>query len=551
MPTLRIANGRIFDPARGRRGDVADLCIRDGRVVDSLPGDAPVLDAADLVVFPGGVDIHSHIAGPKVNIGRAMQPEDHRHDPVPRTLVRRSGAGGTVPSVFATGYRYAEMGYTTVFEAAVPPLGARHAHEELNDTPMIDKGIYVLMGSNEFVLKYLRDGRLDKIRDYVAWLLRATRGYAVKLVNPGGVENWKYGKNVSKLDDLVNDFDVTPRQILTALAAVNEELKLPHTIHLHCNNLGVPGNYALTLDTMRALEKQRVHLTHIQFHSYGGKSWGGFSTKAAEIAEYVNAHPNVTIDVGQVIFGNATTMTADGPWEYRLQGLAHRKWFNADVELESGCGVVPYVYKEQNYVNAMQWAIGLELFLMVRDPWRIYLTTDHPNGGSFIFYPHIIRLLMDRRFRAECLKRVHPRVLKETTLQHLEREYTLEEIAIVTRAGPARALGLERKGHLGPGADADVAIYKEDTDREAMFEQPVYVIKNGEIVLRDGEIVQHVFGRTLFVDPPEPIEIQKELRDDFEKYYSVQFDNYCLPVEHLRAYTAVPTGLDAAARKST
>jgi formylmethanofuran dehydrogenase subunit A len=543
MPTLRIRNGRVFDPARGRRGEVGDVLVRDGKIVDSLPGDAPVLEAENLVVLPGGVDIHSHIAGPKVNIGRALRPEDHRHDPVPRTKVRRSGAGGTVPSVFATGYRYAEMGYTTVFEAAVPPLGARHAHEELNDTPMFDKGIYVLMGSNEFVMKYIRDGRIDKVRDYVAWLLRATRGYAVKLVNPGGVENWKYGKNVGALDDLVNDFDVTPRQILTTLATVNEELKLPHTIHLHCNNLGVPGNYALTLETMRALEKHRVHLTHIQFHCYGGKSWAGFSTKASEIADYVNSHPNITLDVGQIIFGNVTTMTADGPWEYRLHGLTRRKWFNSDVELESGCGVVPYVYREQNYVNAMQWAIGLELFLLVRDPWRIYLTTDHPNGGSFLFYPHIIRLLMDREFRNECLKRVHPKVLRETKLAGIEREYTLEEIAVITRAGPARALGLAHKGHLGPGADADVAIYKEDSNREAMFEHPIYVLKGGELVLREGEIVKHLFGRTLFVDPPEPVEIQKELREDFEKFYTVQYDNYMLPVEHLRAYTAVPTGV--------
>jgi formylmethanofuran dehydrogenase subunit A len=542
MPTLRIAHGRVYDPARGLRGEVADVCIRDGRIVDSLPGDAPVLDARNLIVFPGGVDIHSHIAGPKVNIGRALRPEDHRHDPVSRTRVRRSGTGGTVPSVFVTGYRYAEMGYTTVFEAACPPLGARHAHEELNDTPMFDKGIYTLMGSNEFVMKYIHEGRPDKVRDYVAWLLRATRGYAIKLVNPGGVENWKYGKNVSGLDDRVNDFDVTPRQILTTLAAVNQELKLPHPIHLHCNNLGVPGNYALTLETMQALAKQRVHFTHLQFHCYGGTSWGGFSTRAADIAEQINSHPNFTMDVGQVVFGDTTTMTADGPWQYRLHRLTHRKWYNADVEMESGCGVVPYVFKEHNYVNAMQWAIGLELFLLVNDPWRIYLTTDHPNGGSFIFYPHIIRLLMDREFRNECLKRVHPRVLRETRLPNIEREYTLEEIAIITRAGPARALGLKHKGTLAPGADADVAIYKDDTDREAMFEHPVCVIKAGEVVLRDGEIVQHVFGRTLFVDPPVPDEIQKEIREDFEKYYTVQFDNYSLPTSALRAYTAVPAG---------
>ncbi len=203
---------------------------------------------------------------------------------------------------------------------------------------------------------------------------------------------------------------------------------------------------------------------------------------------------------------------------------------------------MPYVFKEKNYVNAMQWAIGIELFLLVRDPWRIYLTTDHPNGGSFIFYPHIIRLLMDREYRNACLRKVHPRILRETALQHLDREYTLEEICIITRSGPARALGLKHKGHLAPGADADVAIYKEDSNREEMFEHPIYVFKGGDLVLKEGEIVKQVFGRTLFADTPEPSEILKEIREDFEKYYTVQFDNYPLPLEALRHYQPVPTG---------
>ena len=31
-------------------------------------------------------------------------------------------------------------------------------------------------------------------------------------------------------------------------------LNLPHSIHLHTNNLGLPGNYTTTLETMKALE---------------------------------------------------------------------------------------------------------------------------------------------------------------------------------------------------------------------------------------------------------------------------------------------------------
>src|SRR2546430_3031579 len=48
-----------------------------------------------------------------------------------------------------------------------------------------------------------------------------------------------------------------------------------------------------------------------------------------------------------------------------------------------------------------QWAVGLELFLLARDPWRVVLSTDHPNGGSFLSYPRLIRLLMDRAYRDE------------------------------------------------------------------------------------------------------------------------------------------------------
>ncbi|GFP28059.1 formylmethanofuran dehydrogenase subunit A [Candidatus Hakubella thermalkaliphila] len=228
----------------------------------------------------GGVDIHSHIAGSKVNIGRKIRPEDHRRDPVPRSQVTRSGVGYTVGTTFVNAYRYARLGYTTVMEAAVPPLKARHTHEELMDTPLIDKGCLILMGNNNFILRHIGSGDYDKIRNFVSWLLHACKGYGIKAVNPGGIENWKWGKNVAGLDDLVMGYGVTPRQIITTLIRVNEELGLPHPLHLHCNNLGLPGNYQTTLETMKVAGQSRLHLTHLQFHSYGGESMRNLSSQA-------------------------------------------------------------------------------------------------------------------------------------------------------------------------------------------------------------------------------------------------------------------------------
>src|SRR5206468_6957816 len=240
------AGGAVYDPANGTEGAVRDVCIEDGRIVAELPREAPKLDARGMVVMPGGVDIHSHIAGSSVNHGRRLLPEEHAADPAPAPrladgAVARSGTGGTIPSTFTTGYRYAGLGYTTVMEAAVAPLAARQAHAELDDTPIIDAGCFVLLGNADYRLRQLAAGEPTRARDYAAWLLGVTRGYAIKIVNPGGIARWKAGggaeRNVSGIDDPVGSSSVTPRKILEALAGAANALELPHPVHIHCNNL--------------------------------------------------------------------------------------------------------------------------------------------------------------------------------------------------------------------------------------------------------------------------------------------------------------------------
>jgi formylmethanofuran dehydrogenase subunit A len=188
---LRITGGKVYDPANGIDGVVKDLCISDGRIVSEVEG-GRVIDATGMFVFPGGVDIHTHVAGAALNFARAMTPENHRQATAfLRTPERRAGVGGPTPTTFATGYLYAGMGYTTVIEAAVPVLTAKHTHEELRDTPIVDKGCCVLMANNEIVLDLLEAGEIERAKDVVAWLIWAAKAYGVKAVNPGGVTAWK------------------------------------------------------------------------------------------------------------------------------------------------------------------------------------------------------------------------------------------------------------------------------------------------------------------------------------------------------------------------
>lgn len=476
MGLLKLAGGTVYDPANGIDGEVRDLWMDGGRIVGPC-ADAParVFDCSGLVVMPGGVDIHAHIAGPKVNVARKLRPEDRRnHAPIRRTNLLRSGTRGSTPTTFATGYLYAGLGYTTVFDAAIPPLGARHTHEEFHDTPVIDKGFYVLVGNNHYVMDQIAAGEGDRLRSFLGWLLHATRGYALKVVNPGGVEVWKQGGGMTGLDDLVPGFGVSPRAIVREVARAADDILVPHALHVHCNQLGMPGNWATTLETMRAVEGSRAHFTHVQFHSYGGgpDDQGTFCSKVQPLADYLNAHPNLTVDVGQVLFGDTTSMTGDGPLGHFLHRVTGRKWFNGDAECEAGCGIVPIEYKEKSLVHALQWAIGLEWYLLVTDPWRVCMSTDHPNGGSFLAYPEICALLMSRDYRREVLKRLPERLRDRCVLPELTREYTLNEIAIITRAGPARILGLTHKGQFGVGADADVTVYTPSADRRMMFELP-------------------------------------------------------------------------------
>ena len=532
---LRITGGTVYDPAHGVDGVVRDVCIEGGRIVAELPAGAPRLDVRGMVVMPGGVDIHAHVAGSSVNHARRLLPEEHTADPVPAPRLAggpppRSGTGGTVPSTFATGDRYAGLGYTTAMEAAVAPLAARQAHAELDDTPLIDSGFFVLLGNDDYLLRQIAARETARARDYAAWLLGVTRAYAIKIVNPGGVALWKGGggtRNVSGLDDAVGSSAVTPRKILETLAGAANALALPHPVHIHCNNLGQAGNVATTLESMRALSGQRAHFTHLQFHSYGGERGKVWKSGARDVIEYVNGHPELSVDVGQVMFGPATTVTADGPVEHLLYASSGRKWVNVDTELETGCGIVPYTYREKAAVAALQWAVGLELFLLAKDPWRVVLSTDHPNGGTFLSYPELIRLLMDRAYRDERLKGVNQKLLAGSALlDGLTREYTLGEIAIVTRAGPARLLGLSHKGHLAPGADADVTVYAPDADRAKMFAAPRYVIKAGAIVVEEGQLRRAPAGARLAVRPDYDTAVTKDVKRFFDDYATVAFENY-------------------------
>jgi formylmethanofuran dehydrogenase subunit A len=108
-----------------------------------------------------------------------------------------------------------------------------------------------------------------------------------------------------------------------------------------------------------------------------------------------------------------------------------------------------------------------------------------------------MQLLGDAAFRRAAFDRIHPAVRRRSPLGGIDREYTLQELCIVTRAAPARIAGLPHKGHLGTGADADITVYRPDRDLARMFSMPAKVFKGGLLVAEDGQVRATPTGQTL------------------------------------------------------
>ncbi|MHA1578736.1 MAG: formylmethanofuran dehydrogenase subunit A [Candidatus Freyarchaeota archaeon] len=522
--TLLIKNGLVFDPENNVNGERMDIAIENGIIVESVDeSKARIIDATGKMVLPGAIDIHTHVAFQHVNFARMLYPPESS-----RVLL-------TAPE---TGLMYSKMGYTFVVEAAVPPTKALHTHLEFQDIPLLDYACLLVLDTYWYLLPAVRKNSAEEAATIISWLLESTKTYGVKLVNPLGSDVWSFKKEMGGVEEPIRHLGVSPLDVVKTLAAANETLGLPRPIHIHPNDAGKPGNYQTTLKTLQALEeitpnkKQRtVHLAHAQLHSYGGTET--IESKADEITEYINTHPNVEADIGQMVPHETISVYADNPLLART--TTEKNVFTDQVEMEASFGAAPAEYK-LDATGSVMWATGLELALSVKDPWQIQLTVDHPNLGHATDYPQVIAWLVSKKARDEV------ELEAEALLPTIEREYSLYEIAIITSASPARSLGLPSKGNLSVGSDADIAIYDfnpetQDPAKETealikAFSQTAYTIKSGVIVMKNGEAAEKVRGKTYWAHR-EGVKLPEKRITEMQRYYSLDIENLKIPSEAL------------------
>ncbi|BDV35090.1 formylmethanofuran dehydrogenase subunit A [Methylocystis iwaonis] len=515
-----LRGGHVVDPATGKDG-VGDVWFEDGRIVAPPAGGKAdqEIDCTGHIVMAGAIDIHSHIAGGNVNTARLLLPELHRGI---RARLANTPLSTAKWSTYETGRLYAQMGFTTVVEPAMAPHHSLQTHFELNDVPILDKGALTVLGNDDFLLRQIRAGEPESaINDYVATTVAGTKSLGLKCINPGGCEAFKENMRAYGLDDEVPFYGLTSRKIFQSLQKATQAVGIHHPLHLHMNNLGIAGNIQTALDTIDAAQGLPLHLAHIQFYAYGKEGNNAFSSAAATFADKINANPNVTVDVGQVMFSQTVTISSDVLKQFNsMPGAIPKKGAIFDGDANGG-GIVPYNYKISNYYNAIQWAAGLELFLLIKNPEQVFFTTDHPNGGPFTAYPELFALLMSAELREQVMARLPAEALQFTTLPSLKREYTYYELAQMSRSGAAKLFGFTDRGTLAAGAVADVAVYKESRDKAGMFRRAAYVFKDGDLVVKDGEVSHYKRGKTLHISPRFDNNINKRLDSYYEELYGL------------------------------
>ena len=130
--------------------------------------------------------------------------------------------------------------------------------------------------------------------------------------------------------------------------------------------------------------------------------------------------------------------------------------------------------------------------------------------------------------------------LLRVNVAHRPRRAPRHRAAHVDEPRPERLLQRERhraleradprgRGHLGAGAGGDITVYTEQEDQEAMFAKPDYVFKDGELVVKHGEVVKIVWGNVHTVKPEfDRGAVEKDLKEYYDRYLTMKLDNFII-----------------------
>jgi N-acyl-D-aspartate/D-glutamate deacylase len=437
---LVIANGRIMDPATGLDA-VMQVGIRGGKIAavspEALHGRA-VLDAKGLVVAPGFIDLHSHGQTPENYLFKAMD-------------------GVTTALEMEVGVSPVSQWYAAREGKALINFGASSGHLPARMAVMHDSGGLLPRD------KAVERAATPEEQRQIAELARR------------GLEEGALGVGLG-----IAYVPLASRAEILGLFHLAAEKKTAVYVHMRNGGPVEPGVIDALQEVIAdaAATGAAAHLVHIT--SMGLRETPlclemieGARRRGLDITTEAYPYTAGMTDIGSAIFSEG--------WQARQGGITFSdlQWAATGERLTAATFAR---YRQKGGMVAIHSIPEDIVKLAISDP-SIAIASDGilENGKG---HPRA----------AGTFTRVLGRYVREQhvlTLMDAIRKMTLL---------PAQRLGIQSKGRIAVGADADLAIFDAGrvTDR-ATYENPaqysegmVYVLVNGVPVVRDGRLVEGV-----------------------------------------------------------
>jgi len=547
---LIIKNGLVYDPINNIEGEKKDILIESGKIIDKFSDTNNIkeIDANGKTVIPSALDIHTHIASQQVNWVRLLGMNNSKFKEVWQGLALNKIAKD-----------YISMGYTFILEANVFPSLAKQTIFNFQQLPVLDKGM-LLNISNLWPLELeFQRGKINDMAVFLSDLLSKTYGFGFKVYNPFECEVWNFKdlrEDISKQGRLYN---FSALDVYENIVRCVESLELPHSAHAHIegyeNEIGNRNLITLLekiaslnlkspqdskLETNRA---QIFHIAHANAYNNDGKT--------ENLINLLNENQDFDVDVAFIGFNPINPLITS---DRRLISTMFTesilenpyKLISSAVEFEGDSFVSLRRFDKSDFNHCVLWGNAVDLALNINNKFQVSLSLNFPNYANITDIPEIAAWLISKQAREDFMKDLNSEFLKNHPLCSNEKSLTFPEFVTITRASPAKSLGLSAiKGNLGIGADADINILDinieaEDVSRRVeplknALENVEYVIKAGNIVKKQNNIDLSINGSIFWSNGTPETEGQEIIlsrkKDFYQKYSSMFYDSYKVSVE--------------------
>jgi len=160
---VKIAGGRVFDPAQDWRGEIRDIYVDGDRLVSRLPHVDTVIEARGQAVVPGGIDLRGQVATFGLNFLRLWK---------------------MVPHHAKLGEIYALQGYTQVHEPFLTLTTAGYVHRELAALPVVDVSASLVVNLRDLDLVLKDSERLAELAETLRFFQEKTRTLNFRVMEP-------------------------------------------------------------------------------------------------------------------------------------------------------------------------------------------------------------------------------------------------------------------------------------------------------------------------------------------------------------------------------